>query len=193
MAQWDFSILPDLVMLKIFSFLNVADLLVVEFVCFNWKRIAETQSLWREVRELQLFENVDLEHATMVVKRCQKLEQLYLSGGLNYTCHTLNTRFLDSLTCRPLKSLTIHGFQLLANLGNLLQKILLSPQLQMLTISRSRMTEDLYQMIVSTLSDREGWIIEISKSKITNQFRFVFDLTAYSYRSNEYAEMCIIS
>lgn len=55
----DFSSFPDILILKIFSYLSVKELCKVSRVCWTWRRIAYDKTLWRDI-DITKFVSLDL-------------------------------------------------------------------------------------------------------------------------------------
>ncbi|XP_032237406.1 F-box/LRR-repeat protein 2-like [Nematostella vectensis] len=60
--------LPDVVVLKVFSFLSVADLGQVSRVCYQWQRIAYDHSLWKAVNLRRFAGSINEEILTALIR-----------------------------------------------------------------------------------------------------------------------------
>ena len=95
--------LPEIVILKIFSFLPAADLGRAAKVCFYWRRIAYDHSLWKAVNVKKHAAKIDEETLHMLIRTrfSQSLSILHLGG-----CK-ISLELLSELNrkCRSLKYL----------------------------------------------------------------------------------------
>ena len=93
--------LPEVVLLKVFSFLSLADLGRVAKVCWIWRRIAYDRSLWRCVNLRRYAANLDEDtfHMLMRTRFSHRLTTLNL-GGCRFSHCLLNEL---SRRCKHLK------------------------------------------------------------------------------------------
>lgn len=95
--------LPEIILLKIFSFLTVGDLGKVAKVCFQWRRIAYDHSLWKAVNLKRYAININEDTLyTLIKTRFSPFLSVLNLGGCRVT-HELFTEL--SKRCRHLRFL----------------------------------------------------------------------------------------